>query len=81
MVEIFAFCLFSSTLVPSEVFNSKKMSLGEKVGDLEVQEIHMVEVFSSEERRHPEEELTVQPQVEENQVNTVVSEDKNCVSD
>ncbi|OAE21045.1 hypothetical protein AXG93_606s1310 [Marchantia polymorpha subsp. ruderalis] len=28
----------------------------------------MVEVFSSEERRHPEEELTVQPQVEENQM-------------
>lgn len=48
------------------------MPLNDKVGD-SLSEIQPVEVVSSEER---EQEVTVQPQVEENLVNTVVVEEK-----
>lgn len=34
-------------------------------------------VFNREEREHPEQDLTLQPQEQENHVNTVVLEDKN----
>ncbi|BFI37632.1 hypothetical protein MPTK2_6g90080P [Marchantia polymorpha subsp. ruderalis] len=51
------------------------MPLGEKADDSDIQEIQTVEVVSSEERDQ-EQEVTVQPQVEENPVNTVVAEEK-----
>lgn len=52
------------------------MPFGEKVGDNEVPKIQTVEVVNSEERDQ-EQELTSQPQVEENQVNTAAVGEKN----
>ncbi|OAE20981.1 hypothetical protein AXG93_267s1110 [Marchantia polymorpha subsp. ruderalis] len=58
------------------------MPLGEKADDCDKQELETVEVVSSE-GRDQEQEVTVQPQVEENLVNTVVVEEKDsgfCVT-
>ncbi|OAE29029.1 hypothetical protein AXG93_146s1030 [Marchantia polymorpha subsp. ruderalis] len=52
------------------------MPFGEKVGDSEVPKIQTVEVVNGEERDQ-EQELTRQPQVEENQVNTAAVGEKN----
>ncbi|OAE31039.1 hypothetical protein AXG93_1502s1410 [Marchantia polymorpha subsp. ruderalis] len=52
------------------------MPLGEKADDSDIQEIQTVEVISNKERDQ-EQEVTVQPQVEENTVNTAVVEEKN----
>ncbi|PTQ28060.1 hypothetical protein MARPO_0175s0021, partial [Marchantia polymorpha] len=62
--------------VHSEVLTrEEEMPLGGKADDSDMQETQTVEVVSTEERDQ-EQEVTVQPQVEENLVNTVVVEEK-----